>query len=206
MQTVAQTMAPPGRAQRRLAGLFFALLLQVGLITALVIGLDIKVWPTPEVGIVTRFIPGKKVVLPPPRPINNTFLEPKTAQPIEPKIIFDNGQDDGTAINPNPGPRFQPGPNDHGPIGIMATHTTPPYPPLAIRLGQEGTVMLRLAISPQGVVTDAAVARSSGYPLLDEAARVWVLAHWRYQGAVRGGAAAPATTTIGVVFDLKNAG
>jgi len=207
MKTVAHAMPQPGRAQRRVTGLLFALLLQVGLITALVIGLDIKVWPAPDAGIETKFIPTKTHVDYPPPPPSGGQIEPKHVDLPQPTIIFDTGDGAGTAIDPNNrNTGARPGPADHGPLGIAATHTTPPYPPIEVRLGAQGTVLLRLVINPQGVVADATVVRSSGFPILDEAARAWVVGRWRYQPAIRGGVAVPATTTVGVEFNLRNAG
>ena len=205
MQAVAHTMPPPGRGQRRATGLFFALLFQVALITALVVGLDIKVWPKPDPGIETRFIPTKTVVPLPPPPVGEHWVEP-TRVPLPNPPVWDNDRGDENRIHPDQGPVYRPGPADHGPVSIAATHTVPAYPPLYARLGSEGTVVLRLTISPQGFVSDAVVIRSSGIAGLDEVARMWVLQHWRYQPAIRGGVAAPGTATVGVEFNLKNPG
>ena len=94
---------------------------------------------------------------------------------------------------------------DQTATGIAGTHTTPPYPPLAIRLGEEGSVRLHLTISPQGMVTEALVVRSSGFGDLDQAARNWIMAHWRYRPAMRGGAAVASVSDVQVRFDLRNA-
>lgn len=86
-----------------------------------------------------------------------------------------------------------------------STHTIPPYPPEAKRLGQQGTVLLQLTISPAGDVIAAQVLQSSGFPLLDQTAASWVQTHWKYKPAVQGGAAVESTTTAAVKFDLKKA-
>ena len=205
MNAIVQTMPPPGRAQRRVGWLFVAILLQAGFVFALVAGLNVK-------GIQQRFVDPfvvsipKAKQLPPQRPISGEFVDPKKVEIVEPKFVFDDGKGGGDAIDPrNTGVRPTLA-TDHGPVGVMATHTTPPYPPIEARLGHQGTVMLRLTINPQGVVTDATVVRSSGYEVLDDVARAWVMAHWRYQGAIRGGVAAPGAVTVGVKFDLRNAG
>jgi protein TonB len=44
------------------------------------------------------------------------------------------------------------------------------YPPLSRRLGEEGRVVLRVLVDPQGRPAHLLVAESSGYPRLDEAA------------------------------------
>ena len=76
---------------------------------------------------------------------------------------------------------------------------------VAVRLAEEGVVRLRLAITPQGAVSEATILRSSGYDNLDQAARDWILAHWRYRPATRGDAAVASTTEVQVNFNLKDA-
>jgi len=198
------TARPPGQTQRRVTGLVFAGLLQAAVVWALIVGLHINVWPTPAPPP-GQIFPGQKVNSHQPPPLPTHWVNP-IEHPLPPPIFtIDDGQDHGTTtITPVTGPQTQPG--DRYAIAIGATHTTPLYPPLAIRLGEQGSVQLRLTISPQGLVTDAIIMRSSGYQDLDQAARNWVIAHWRYQPAIRGGAAVPSTANALVQFDLKNAG
>jgi len=44
------------------------------------------------------------------------------------------------------------------------------YPPISKRLGEEGSVIVQVAIAPDGHVVDAKVAKSSGFSRLDAAA------------------------------------
>jgi protein TonB len=83
------------------------------------------------------------------------------------------------------------------------THTIPPYPPMGIRLGHEGTVRLAIQLDEQGNVIAAQVIASSGYEELDAAAVAWVKSHWRYQPAMRDGQPVPATTRAAVTFRLN---
>jgi len=96
-------------------------------------------------------------------------------------------------------------PVDSGPAGVMNTHTTPPYPPLARSQSHQGTVHLAMTISALGDVTAANVLESSGFPDLDEAAVAWVIAHWKYKPALQGGVAMAGQTQAAVRFDLKQA-
>ena len=202
MQTTALAIAAPRRG--RIVGLFLALLLQAGFVWALVTGLtaeDIKkLIPPPIIGV---------IVPKPPTPQAQPQVQERMPERVfvpEPgfKIADDPHRGDGlTAVDNRPDP---PGAVEIGPLGLAATHTIPPYPPLEQRLGHEGTVVLRLTISAQGNVTDAAVVRSSGFERLDEAARAWVITHWRYRPAIRGGAAVPSAGNVSVTFNLKNAG
>ena len=47
---------------------------------------------------------------------------------------------------------------------------TPDYPPAALRLEQQGQVMVKLRVLASGAAADVQVRSSSGYHLLDEAA------------------------------------
>jgi protein TonB len=85
---------------------------------------------------------------------------------------------------------------------IAATHTIPEYPPVSRRLGEQGTLSLRITISEQGAVSDARLESSSGFARLDDAAMQWVKAHWRYRPAVQGGKAVPSTALAEITFKL----
>ena len=205
MQTMDHAIAmarPKGMTPQRLTGFFFAGLLQVALIFALIEGLNIKVWPQPTVSTSVEVIKDTTKPEPGPPPVA-TFHDPVIHEPVVPTFQVDNGSQTNQGITTVQGsatPSY-----DQAAKGIINTHTTPPYPPLGIRLGEEGNVRLHLTISPQGLVTDAAVVRSSGYQDLDQAARSWIITHWRYRPAMRGGAAVASASDVQVQFDLKNA-
>ncbi len=95
--------------------------------------------------------------------------------------------------------------SDSAVSSVTSTHTRPPYPVMARRMGKEGTVRLKLTISPEGRVVDAAIVKSSGTDELDKTAAAWVIAHWRYKPAIQGGSAVTSTTLADVTFSLKNA-
>ena len=117
--------------------------------------------------------------------------QPVTLQPQLPPVVNN--------------PLTQPPAPDTSASGVMSTHTTPPYPELDRRMGNQGTVKLRLSISAQGAVTAADVIQSSGFPSLDQAAVSWVIGHWKYKPAVQAGAAVASSTVAAVVFNIKNA-
>lgn len=62
----------------------------------------------------------------------------------------------------------------------------PPYPPVSRRMGEQGQVWLDVFVQRDGSVGDVRLHRSSGYPLLDQAALTTVR-QWRYVPAQRGG-------------------
>ena len=88
---------------------------------------------------------------------------------------------------------------------VAGTHTIPPYPDLARRLGESGTVRIQVALDEAGIIRAVTVVRSSGSDRLDQAAASWVQAHWRYEPATRNGQPVASSLLAEVVFDLKNA-
>jgi protein TonB len=192
---------PKGMTPQRATGFVFAGLLQVALIWALIEGLNIKVWPEPENKTTVRIIKETTPPEPGPPPTVN-WHTPAAPESVVPTFQVEPGQASQgiTTIQGPTTPIY-----DRVATAIGDTHTTPPYPPLAIRLGEEGTVRLHLMISPQGIVTETLVVLSSGYDDLDQAARNWVMAHWRYRPAMRGGTAVASASDVQVRFDLKNA-
>ena len=70
------------------------------------------------------------------------------------------------------------------------------YPPQAVALGLEGEVILLLTLSDTGALVSAAIARSSGHALLDQAA----LDAARHIGALPGN---PRQTLFPVSFRLR---
>jgi protein TonB len=56
----------------------------------------------------------------------------------------------------------------------------PSYPGIALRNKYTGTVMIEMRVDESGNVTSAEVQKSSGYPVLDEAALKVVKSRWRF--------------------------
>lgn len=62
----------------------------------------------------------------------------------------------------------------------------PPYPALSKRLGEQGSVVIRVLISVDGTASQASIKRSSGFDRLDQAALATAL-QWRYVPGKRAG-------------------
>jgi periplasmic protein TonB len=77
----------------------------------------------------------------------------------------------------------------------------PAYPLAAARRGEHGTVTLRLTVGSDGSVLEAAVAKSSGSPRLDQAARDQI-ATWHFTPATRDGKPQIDVIELGVDFVL----
>ena len=82
-----------------------------------------------------------------------------------------------------------------------APNIPPRYPADAVRHGQEGVVILQVAVAPDGGATGVDVYVSSGTPSLDRAARDAV-ARWRFRPKMDAGRPAAAHALIGVRFKL----
>jgi protein TonB len=101
-----------------------------------------------------------------------------------------------------------------GPGRVTAGRTTPPrpddgfrnasptYPETARQRGQEGSVLLDLTVGVDGRVLGAEVAQSSGFPILDAAARRAALG-WRFRPALDDGQPVPARLRSTVQFRLQ---
>ncbi len=77
----------------------------------------------------------------------------------------------------------------------------PGYPPMSRRLGEEGTVLLRVTVNAQGQATFVAVEKSCGHERLDAAARAAVR-QWRFIAARRGDTTVASTVLVPVTFAL----
>ena len=123
----------------------------------------------------------KPIVVPPPQPKVETPLpkpEEKPQSPPPPKPEM-------TILEPKP----EPPPPAPKPVVILPSQSKPPteeyvpvtqptfamqathvYPPEAARRHQQGTVVLVLYINGSGTLDKVEIVKSSGFPLLDEAA------------------------------------
>ncbi|WP_281242575.1 energy transducer TonB [Rhodospira trueperi] len=83
-----------------------------------------------------------------------------------------------------------------------ARNPAPAYPQRARTLGQEGTVVLSVRVSPDGTAEQVTVARSSGSGILDRAAARTVEG-WRFRPATRAGIPVSATARVTIRFVLR---
>jgi protein TonB len=77
----------------------------------------------------------------------------------------------------------------------------PAYPQAARRRGDEGTVLVRVQVTAEGLASRVGLEKSSGHPSLDESALAAVRT-WRFEPARQGGKAIEAPYTVPVVFKL----
>lgn len=77
----------------------------------------------------------------------------------------------------------------------------PVYPALARRLGEEGTVVLQVRVSANGLVDSVSIRRTSGYPELDRAA-LSAVRQWTFTPASRAGRPVAGWVLVPILFSL----
>jgi protein TonB len=88
--------------------------------------------------------------------------------------------------------------------GRGARITQPEYPPASRRAGEEGTVQLQVLVLESGRAGEVKVARSSGFPKLDEAAINEVKRNWRFVPGKEDGKPVAMWHTFAVTFRLTD--
>jgi TonB family protein len=142
---------------------------------------------------------------PKPPPINVHIRDHIDVPPVDlPPIDIKREPGGGIAVMPNNGDGATMMGATRAVVSIAATHTVPPYPVIARRVGWEGKVTLRLTVLTDGHVGAAEVVASSGRVDLDQTAQAWIVSHWRYRPALDKGAPAVSQTLATVVFSLTD--
>ncbi|MES2293967.1 MAG: energy transducer TonB [Pseudomonadota bacterium] len=130
---------------------------------------------------------------PTPPPIATVAAPPVPPQPALPAPALSSRPAVAAALAPI---RLEP---------IAGTHSLPPYPDTAKRLGEAGATRIRITVSAEGTVAACHVVASSGSERLDAVACSHVQDHWRWKPPLRDGQPATAETNITVVWNLRNA-
>ena len=78
----------------------------------------------------------------------------------------------------------------------------PPYPPLSRRMGEEGKVILRVSVNPQGTADAVEVRTTSGSSRLDESA-LKTVRNWKFIPAKRGDVAVQSWVLVPIIFKLE---
>jgi protein TonB len=205
------------RSPERIAGIAFAVLVPAAFVYAFVSGLAQNlVHSIPALLEVRVAPPQEETPPPPPPPPMPTVVEPAMptvrapviriapAEPARNTITVRQGPPEPAPTNVAPVAPVAPAPPSTSATAVAGTHTTPPYPLIARRLGESGTVRLKIELADTGAVEAVSVILSSGHQSLDETAVSWVKSHWRWRPAMRAGKPVASTTIADIVFDLRN--
>jgi protein TonB len=143
--------------------------------------------------------------------------QPKTGPPPEPQPAQPQARTLSDSLrklaNAGPQPKIHPGLEAAGSTGERARsveaqpprygyRSEPEYPRLAIRRGYEGTTLLRVHILEDGRVTAVEVKESSGFQMLDEAARKAVET-WRFTPGLSAGQPKASWVLVPITFKLE---
>ena len=79
----------------------------------------------------------------------------------------------------------------------------PPYPEEARQLRQSGQVLLKVKVDDTGAAESVEIAKSSGYPLLDDSALETVKG-WKFTPFRMAGVAISGTVDVPIVFSLND--
>lgn len=115
-----------------------------------------------------------------------------SVQPLEPG----NDDFDAIAANSPQGARVSQLPSR------LPRNREPVYPEELRRQGVGGTVLLRVTIAADGTAQDVTLAKTSGYPALDESALTAVRT-WRFEPARRNNIAVNYTVKLPITFSVR---
>jgi periplasmic protein TonB len=131
-----------------------------------------------------------------PQPLPDPMPQPAPVQETLPKpapVAVDTPHPERASPPPTP-----PQPADY------LNNPKPPYPRLSNRLREEGTVLLRALINPDGSVARLEVLKSSGYERLDTSAFNTVKSSWKFEPARQNGQPVTDWVNFPIEFTLKN--
>ena len=98
----------------------------------------------------------------------------------------------------------KPAPSTPPAFGAAYLHNpVPEYPPLARRMGEEGTVKLRVMVSASGHVDTIRIQQSSGYATLDKSA-VKAVQQWTFTPGQAAGKPVPGWVIVPIRFSLAS--
>lgn len=135
-----------------------------------------------------RTVASQSVVEAPPAPQRTVAAPSNASRKADAQVAVASAS--STRISP---PRFS---------GGGLANRPPRYPLQARRRDIEGRVVLRVVVTSGGQAQAVTVHKSSGYAMLDRAAKEAV-ARWRFQPATRAGQPVPGTVDAPVAFRLK---
>jgi protein TonB len=208
----------PAKNSKRMAAFALVIVIHVLFVYVLASGLGKKVVEVVLGPVETRLIeelPDEDDEPPPPPPEIET--PPPYVPPPEISIEIPMDSGPSTAISnvtserPVAAPPPPPKPVERSVVktppstqGKGARITQPEYPPSSRRAGEEGTVQLSVLVLENGRAGEVKVAKSSGFPKLDEAAIKEVQRNWRFVPGKEDGKPTSMWHTFAVTFRLTD--
>lgn len=149
-------------------------------------------------------IPATQSQTPSPDPAEPTSPPPQAAQTASARDADDNAASERLASERSTSARSTRDGSSGGNRGAAprADNPAPSYPASARRRGQEGRVILRVVVLPDGDAGEVVLEKSSGVESLDQAA-LETVRRWRFSPARRNGRPVSATVQIPIRFALN---
>lgn len=172
--------------------------------------------PFIETRTVATIIDSPPIVDDPPPPPEPTFQRSEVFIPEPYPVPVDSPPNEENAVTaraePEAGAAVESGGGSAEPVPrITAVSsdarfplTQPPYPPGSIRDNEEGNADIEVHVLPNGRVSEARIARSTGFERLDRAALEEARRYWRFKPATRDGVPVAQWHRLRVVFKLTN--
>lgn len=204
----------------RIAGMTGAIALNVAVLMALLVPMDL---PVPQLTVKeTVFVDLRPKIDPPPKPPEQVPVTPPRDQvpekvqprtvtmPVDVPPVVTN---DARAIDAPHVPPVDTGPvatvpeMAPGPVaGVRLEYALappPPYPRRELAAGKEGSVILQVLVDVDGRPLEVDIHSSSGNRNLDRAAREHVLSSWTFRPAMRDGRPIQAIGLVPIDFKLQ---
>jgi len=209
----------PAKNSKRMAAFTLVVIIHVLFVWVLASGLGKKVVEVVLGPVETRLIeelPDKEDEPPPPPPELETPPPYVPPPEISIEIPMDTGPSTAISNVTSERPVAAPPPPVAKPVerqvvktppstqGRGARITQPEYPPSSRRAGEEGTVQLQVLVLESGRAGEVKVAKSSGFPKLDEAAINEVKRNWRFVPGKEDGKPVSMWHTFAVTFRLTD--
>ncbi|MBI5912488.1 MAG: energy transducer TonB [Betaproteobacteria bacterium] len=217
---ITQPTYPIDTTPRR-AGLMLALVIALHIVAiAILLSLDVLPLPARLATLMVRVTqaPPKQTEFTPPRPkpVTNKSVAQNHPEPAPERPLL-AAETQAPAAVEAPASKQIPRP---APPPVVATATpvaaaseprfdaayldnpAPGYPALSRRMGEEGQVILRVFVEPNGRPSQVQIKTGSGSPRLDQAAQeaVW---RWKFFPARRGAEAIGAWVLVPIDFNLR---
>jgi protein TonB len=216
----------PTLAAPRLGSWLTAVLIHVGVVAALIFGwptardLIAKIDPIEVRMIETARPPEPKRLEPPPPPPPPKVETPPPVEPPPPQIVATTAPGPAPIEVPVMAPPLPPAPVVTAPPAPPAppalpepliearfdadylSNPKPIYPSASRRLGEVGTVLLRVHVGAEGKALHVEIKTSSGFHRLDHSA-CEAVAQWNFVPARRGSKAVASWVVVPIVFSIS---
>ena len=140
----------------------------------------------------------KPIPIAPPEPAPAAPAAPSVPPPAAPPVAAPAPEAAPATVTPAAPAKIEP-PSSNA---DYLKNPKPPYPPISKRLGEQGTVIVRVLIGADGLPQKDELKQSSGFDRLDRVALETVM-KWRYVPGKRGGVAQAMWVNVPINFVLQ---